>query len=250
MAGMLDNKVAVITGGTSGIGLASAKKFAAEGARVILCGRSADAAAEIAAGLGPGHIGIGCDISKVDDIQHMADEVAAACDGVDVLFANAGVAFYRPLSEWTVDDFDRMFAINARGQFFTVQKFAPLMRRGGVVILTGSIAPLVGQANIAVYAASKAVSPAFAKNLSADLLPTGVRVLCLTPGPTATSIFTRGGLSEAQAQAKLAEIAERVPIGRAGTADELAAAALFLASDASSFMLGTELVVDGGKSQL
>ncbi|MDH3452956.1 MAG: SDR family oxidoreductase [Gammaproteobacteria bacterium] len=250
MTGVLDNKVAVITGGTSGIGLASAKRFAEEGARVVICGRSADNAAKIAASLGAGHVGIGCDVSDVGAIQRMADEVAAACGGIDILFANAGVAFYRPLAEWTEADFDRLFSINARGQFFTVQRFAPLMRSGGVVILTGSIAPLVGQPTMAVYAASKAVSPALAKNLSADLLPAGVRVLCLTPGPTATEIFARGGLSEAQAQSKLAEISERVPIGRAGTADELAAAALFLASDASTFMLGAELVVDGGKSQL
>jgi NAD(P)-dependent dehydrogenase (short-subunit alcohol dehydrogenase family) len=250
MAGILEGKVAVITGGTSGIGLASAKLFADEGARVVISGRSQSNAAEIAASLGSEHIGIGCDVSDVDAIQRLADEVAAACEFVDILFANAGIAVYKQLPEWTEADFDRMFSVNARGQFFTVQRFAPLMRAGGVVILTGSIAPLVGQPKLAVYAASKAVSPALAKNLSADLLPVGVRVLCLSPGPTATPIFASGGLSEAQAQAKLAEVSARVPIGRAGTVDELAAAALFLASDSSAFMLGTELVVDGGKSQL
>ncbi|MDH3714745.1 MAG: SDR family oxidoreductase [Gammaproteobacteria bacterium] len=250
MAGVLEGKVAVITGGTSGIGLASARLFAAQGARVVICGRSESNAADVAASLGPEHLGIGCDVSDVDAIQRLADEVAASCEVVDVLFANAGIAFYKPLPDWTEADFDRMFTVNARGQFFTVQRFAPLMCTGGVVILSGSIAPLVGQPNLAVYAASKAVSPALAKNLSADLLPAGVRVLCLSPGPTATPIFASGGLSEAQAQAKLAEVSERVPIGRAGTADELAAAALFLASDASAFMLGAELVVDGGKSQL
>ncbi len=180
----------------------------------------------------------------------MVDQVAVAFGRVDILFANAGIAFYKPLSDWSEADFDRMFAVNARGQFFTVQRFAPLLRGGGVVILTGSIAPRVGQPNMAVYAASKAVSPALAKNLSADLLPAGVRVLCLTPGPTATPIFEKGGLSEAQARAKLDEVAQRVPIGRPGNADELAAAALFLASEASSYMLGAELVVDGGKSEL
>ena len=250
MADVLRDKVAVITGGTSGIGLASAKRFAAEGARVVVCSRSRADAAATAAELGADHVGIECDVSDVSAIQGMADQVAASCGGVDILFANAGVAFYKPLAEWTESDFDSMFGINARGQFFTVQRFAPLMRRGGVVILTGSIAPLVGQATMSVYAASKAVSPALAKNLSADLLPAGVRVLCLTPGPTATDIFTRGGLTQSQAQAKLQEISQRVPIGRAGTADELAEAALFLASDASAFMLGTELVIDGGKSQL
>lgn len=250
MAGVLSDKVAVITGGTSGIGLASAKRFAGEGARVVVCGRSAQSAAAVARELGPEHVGMACDVSDVGAIQRMADAVAAEFEGVDILFANAGVAFYKPLAEWSEADFDSMFSINARGQFFTVQRFAPLLRRGGVVILTGSIAPLVGQPGIAVYAASKAVSPALAKNLSADLLPAGVRVLCLSPGPTATSIFTKGGLSEAQARAKLDEISERVPIGRTGTAEELAEAALFLASDASAFMLGTELVVDGGKSQL
>jgi len=250
MGDILEGKVAVITGGTSGIGLASARRFAAEGARVIISGRSEKNALDIAASLGPQHIGIGCDVGDVNAIQRMADQVAATCESVDILFANAGVAFYKPLPDWTEADFDRLFTINARGQFFTVQRFAPLMRRGGVVILTGSIAPLVGQPTLALYAASKAVSPALAKNLSADLLPAGVRVLCLTPGPTATPIFTSGGLSETEAQAKLAEISQRIPIGRPGTADELAAAALFLASDASAFMLGTELVVDGGKSQL
>lgn len=250
MTGVLHNKTAVITGGTSGIGLASATRFAAEGARVAICGRDPVVARERAAALGPEHLGIGCDVSDVGAIQRMADTVAARFGRVDVLFANAGTAFYKPLAQWTEEDFDRMFSINARGQFFTVQKFAPLMPRGGVVILTGSVGPLMGQPAIAVYAASKAVSPALAKNLSADLLPQGVRVLCLTPGPTDTPIFTKGGLSETEAAAKLTEISERIPLGRTGRAEELANAALFLASDASSFMLGAELVVDGGKSQL
>jgi len=131
MGDILEGKVAVITGGTSGIGLASARRFVEEGARVIISGRSQSNATDIAASLGPEHVGIGCDVGDVNAIQHMADQVAATFEGVDILFANAGVAFYKPLPDWTEADFDRLFTINVRGQFFTVQRFTPLMRRGG-----------------------------------------------------------------------------------------------------------------------
>lgn len=249
-AGRLRGRTALITGSTSGIGLASARLFAKEGARVVICGRDGARAEAIAAELGPTHLGFGCDVTRLAEIETMASEVRSRLGGLDIVFANAGTAFYKPLDDWTEEDFERMFATNVRGQFFTVQKLAPLMRDGGVVILTGSVAPKVGQPNIALYAASKAATPALAKSFAAELISRGIRTFCLTPGPTDTPIFRSGGLDAEGARGKLEELSKTIPMGRYGRAEEIAEVALFLASDASSFMLGTEVVVDGGKSQL
>lgn len=243
MSGRLSGKIALITGGTSGIGLASAKLFASEGARVAVCGRSQETINQVQAELGEGHLGIQCDVSKIEDIERMAALVERTFGQIDIVFANAGIAKFKAFADWTVDDFDELFSINARGQFFTAQKMAPLVKPGGVIILTGSVAASKGQTNIALYGASKAVTPALAKMLSAELLDQKVRVLCLTPGPVETPIFEKAGLP----QDRFGEVAAKVPLGRVGTPEELAAAALFLASDDSSFMLGTEVIVDGGK---
>jgi NAD(P)-dependent dehydrogenase (short-subunit alcohol dehydrogenase family) len=248
--GRLRGRTALITGGTSGIGLASARLFASEGARVAVCGRNGKRAEAVARELGATHLGLACDVTRLADIAAMAHRIGDSFGTLDILFANAGTAFYKPLEEWTEDDFERMFAINVRGQVFTVQQLSPLMGEGGVIILTGSVAPKMGQPNIALYAASKAATPALAKSFAAELIPRGIRTFCLTPGPTDTPLFAKGGLDEAQARAKLEELSKKIPMKRYGRPEEIAEAALFLASDASSFMLGTELVVDGGKSQL
>jgi NAD(P)-dependent dehydrogenase (short-subunit alcohol dehydrogenase family) len=246
----LKDKTALITGGTSGIGLAAARAFAREGARVALCARNGERAERLAAELGPGNVGIAMDVGKVASIADGAARAAEALGGLDIVFANAGISRFKPLDQWTEEDFDALFTTNAKGQFFTVQKSVPYMREGGVVILTGSISSKTGQPNMALYGASKAVAPAFAKSLSADLLPRRIRVLCLTPGPTKTAIFDPDGPFGAAAEATLERLKERVPIGRAADAAEQGEVVLFLASDDSAFMLGTEVVVDGGKSQL
>jgi NAD(P)-dependent dehydrogenase (short-subunit alcohol dehydrogenase family) len=246
---VLDGKTALITGGTSGIGLAAARAFVREGARVAICARDAGKAEALAAELGPRNIGLGMDVSSIASISAGAIKASETLGGLDIVFANAGITIFKPLAEWTEADFDALFDTNAKGQFFTVQKAAPLMRDGGVVILTGSIAAKTGQPNMALYGASKAVSHSLAKTLSADLLPRRIRVFCLSPGPTRTAVFTSDG-PFADPDAALAAVSVRVPIGRAADPSEQAEVALFLASDASSFMLGTEIVVDGGKSQL
>ncbi len=217
---------------------------------MIVCGRKPDTVGAVAAQLGPGHLGIDCDVSSYQSIVQMARRVAEATDGIDVVLASAGIAIYKSLADWTEEDFDTLFAVNTKGQFFTVQKLAPLMHPGGAMILVGSVAARLGQPDMAVYGASKASAPALARMLSADMLSRQVRVFCLTPGPVDTPIFENGGLSAEQARAKLEEVGARIPLRRTGRAEELAAAALFLASDESSYMLGSEIVVDGGKSQL
>ena len=242
----------VITGGTSGIGLASARRFAAEGARIAVVGRGGTGA--VVEGLprvhpAP-HLGIEADLSEIAGVELVCERLRESFGHLDVVFANAGIALYRPLMEWTEEDFDRVFAINAKAQFFTAQRCVPLLADGGVILFTGSVAADLGQPTMAVYGASKAVAPAYARLFSAELLARRIRAFCLTPGPTDTPIFRKGGLDEAAAREKLERVAEAVPIGRYGDADELAAVALFLASDESSYMLGTEVAVDGGKSQL
>lgn len=246
----LAGKTALITGGTSGIGLASARAFVREGARVALCARNEAKAAALARELGPEHIGVGIDVGDIASIEAGVGRIAEAFGAIDIVFANAGVTIFKAFADWTQDDFDTLFSVNVSGQFFTAQKAAPFMRDGGVIIFTGSIAAKTGQPNMALYAAAKAASLSMAKAVSADLLSRRIRSFCMSPGPTRTAIFTESGPFAQNAEKVLATVAERVPIGRTADPAEQAEVALFLASDASSFMLGTEIVVDGGKSQL
>lgn len=246
----LAGKTALITGGTSGIGLASAFAFVREGAQVAICARDGGKAAALAAELGPGNYGFGVDVADLASIADCAAQASEKLGGIDIVFANAGRTIFKPFADWTGEDFDALFAVNTKGQFFTVQKAAPFMRDGGVAILTGSIAAKTGQPNMALYSASKAASLALAKALSADLLPRRIRVFCLSPGPTKTGIFASDGPFGDNADEALATVQARVPIGRAADPSEQAEVVLFLASDDSSFMLGAEIVVDGGKSQL
>ena len=246
----LAGKTALITGGTSGIGLASARAFVREGARVAVCARDGDKAAVLARELGTENIGVGIDVSKTTSITDGVARVAEAFGAIDIVFANAGVTIFKSFSDWTDEDFDKLFSVNVRGQFFTAQKAAPFMREGGVIIFTGSIAAKTGQPNMALYSAAKAASLSLAKAVSADLLSRHIRAFCMSPGPTRTAIFSAAGPFAENADKVLATVGEGVPIGRTADPSEQAEVALFLASDASSFMLGTEIVVDGGKSQL
>lgn len=247
--GRFDDKRVLITGGSTGIGLATAKRFLAEGARVAVCGRSEESLAAAKASL-PDLLTIRADVSKVGDVAAMAAQVAEAFGGVDILFANAGVARMRPLAEFDEATFDEMMDINVKGLFFTVQSIVPLMGEGGVIMLTGSVAPKKGQPGTSVYAASKGAVRALAKVFAGELVDRGLRVVTLSPGPVKTPIFDKMGLSADEARATMERLASTIPLGRMGTVEEVAEAALFLASPEAGFIHGAELMIDGGKSEV
>jgi NAD(P)-dependent dehydrogenase (short-subunit alcohol dehydrogenase family) len=247
--GRLEGKTAVITGGTSGIGLASAKRFVEEGAFVFISGRrraELDAAVEALGGRAKGVQG---DVSKGDDLDRLFGAVKADKGQIDVLFANAGLGNLAPLGAITPEQFDQVFDVNVKGTLFTVQKALPLLKPGSSIILTGSTTGTTGTASFSVYSASKAAIRNFARSWAVDLKGSGVRVNVLVPGPTETPGLTglaKGGNWDALS----AGFAEQTALGRIGEAAETAAVALFLASDDSSFMTGSEVFVDGGLAQI
>jgi NAD(P)-dependent dehydrogenase (short-subunit alcohol dehydrogenase family) len=246
----LDGKVAVITGANSGIGLASAKRFAQEGARVFMTGRRQRELDAAVVEVGNGARGVPGDVASLADLDRLYDVVRVEAGRIDVLFANAGGGEFASLSEITEDHYERTFAVNVKGTLFTVQKALPLLVNGASVILTGSTAASTGSPAFSVYAASKAAIRSFARNWIVDLAPRRIRVNVLVPGPTSTPGL-HGLSSTAEAKrAFVAAMEAQIPHGRMGTPDETAAAALFLASDDSSFVNGSELFADGGQAQI
>ena len=247
----LTGKVAVITGGNSGIGFATAQQFLAEGAsKVIITGRNADAVAKAAHELGENVTGIVSDTGSMDDIIQLADKVKAVTDTVDVLFVNAGVAQFAPIDYVDEVLFDQTFDINVKGAYFTIKHLLPLINEGGSIVLNGSINAYIGMANASIYSASKAALHSFAKVLSAELIGRKIRVNVVSPGPITTPLFGKTGIPADQLEAAAAGIQSQIPLGRFGTSSELARVVTFLASDDSSFMLGAEVVADGGMSTL
>jgi NAD(P)-dependent dehydrogenase (short-subunit alcohol dehydrogenase family) len=248
--GKLDGRTAIVTGGSSGIGLATAKAFIAEGARVAIVGRT-QARIDAALGeLGSGAIGIQTDVGSRDDLDHLVEEARCHLGQVDIFVVNAGVNALAPFGDVKEDDFDRLFRINTKGVFFSVQKALPILRDGASIILVGSIAGSMAMDGHAVYAGTKGAVRAFARNWAKDLLPRGMRVNVLTPGPVRTQMVDSLGLSAGQLAGLDQAVVDLVPMGRWGRAEEVARAAVFLASDDSSFMTGSELFVDGGLAQL
>lgn len=245
---ILHGKTALVTGGASGIGLAAAKLFADNGAQVIITGRRQDALDAAVAEIGHGAIAIKGDISDLAHHDHVVHEVRQRFGGLDIYFANAGVIVITPSNQVGVDEFDAQFATNARGVFFGVQKIAPLLRDGGSIILTSSIASNKVLEGHAVYAGSKAAIEAFARSWALEFKERGIRVNVLSPGPVDTPIIAKMGVTSDARPSFEAGLSQAIPLGRLGRPDELAHAALFLASDASSFVTGATLRVDGGIS--
>ncbi len=242
----LKDKVAIITGGNSGIGKATAQLFAEEGAQIIITGRRQDVVDRAVQDIGHSAVGFVGDVADLEDHRKLADIVKRSFGGIDIYVANAGVINLTASADVTPEDYDRQFAINTRGVFFGVQAIAPLIRDGGSIIVTSSLAATKVLPNHTVYAASKAAVAAFAKNWAIEFKSRRIRVNILSPGPVETEILGKLGVSEAERPAFEDYMASLIPAGRLGRAEELARAALFLASDAGSFVNGIELHVDGG----
>lgn len=246
----LEEKVAVITGGSSGIGLATAHALIREGAQVVITGRRETEIKSAVAALGQNALGLPGDVSHLSHHDAVADLVRERFGGFDIYMANAGLNVIRDSIEVGLDEFEAQFAVNARGAFFGVQKLSPLIRDGGAIILTGSIAATKTLAGHAVYAGSKAATAAFARTWALEFKARRIRVNILSPGPTDTPILANLGIAPDQREAFEQGMADAIPLGRMARSEELAEAALFLASDASAFITGVELKVDGGMSLL
>jgi len=242
----LEGKIAVITGGTTGIGQAAARLFHDEGARVFVTGRSEQTLAEAKESLPDAITTIRSDASRLEDIDELAATLKEKAGRIDVLFINAGVAKFMPFESITPDIYDDMFATNMRGAYFTIQKLLPLLGDGSSIVLTTSIAADLGMATSSAYGATKAALSSLARTLSNELAPRGIRVNEVSPGMIETPIYAKLGMSADQVSGFKGMMMDMVPVKRMGAADEVAKAALFLASDDSSYMLGSKIRIDGG----
>ncbi len=248
--GKLDGKVAVITGANSGIGLATAKRFAQEGARVFMTGRRQKELDVAVAAVGSNARGIQGDVSKLADLDRLFEAIRQEAGTIDVLFANAGGGDFSTLADMTEAHFDNIFATNVKGTLFTVQKALPLLKDGASVILTGSTSATTGIPAFSVYSASKAAIRNFARGWILELAPRKIRVNVLVPGATSTPGW-HGLAPTAEVNQQMMKLVESTtPLGRLGDPGEAASAALFLATDDSSFVNGSELFVDGGAAQI
>lgn len=246
----LKDKTAIVTGGTTGIGFATARLLIERVARVTITGVDPDRLEAAGRALGPQATTVVVDVRQRGDLTTLSATVGRAYGSLDILFANAGVAFATPLLDTPEARFDELMDINFKGVFFTTQALVPLMQRGSSIILNTSWLDAVGTAGLSVLSASKAAVRSLARTLAADLLPSGIRVNAVSPGAIETPIHLKTGMPPEELAKFAAAIQAKVPLGRFGRAEEVAAAVAFLASDASSYMLGSELVVDGGFSQL
>src|SRR5450755_2947350 len=248
--GKLENKVAVITGGSSGIGLAAAKRFVEEGAHVVITGRREKELKEAAAFIKRNVTTVVGDVSRLEDLDRLYAVVKEKHGHIDVLFANAGAGTIAPLAVATEAHFDQTFDVNVKGVFFTVQKALPLFKDGGSIILTSSNANVLGVPAFTAYAASKAAVRSFARGWTMELKDRKIRVNSMSPGPIETPALEKAGLTAEQAKQAAAQFASQVPLGRRGKPEEIAAVVVFLASDESSFITGVDLAVDGGMAQV
>lgn len=251
MSDRLDGKIAVITGGTAGIGLATAKVFAAEGAHVYITGRRLDVLKAALNEIGGNVSGIVADSTNNADLDRVMEQIRVEAGRIDVLFANAGGGGMLPLGQITQEHIDGIFGRNVTSVIFTVQKALPLLASGASVILTGSSASIEGAAAFSVYSASKAAVRNLARSWVLDLKEAGIRVNVVSPGPVRTPfLLDFAGDDPAQQQGMLDYLGTRIPLGRVGEPEEIAKVALFLASDDSSFVNGAEIFADGGQAQV
>jgi NAD(P)-dependent dehydrogenase (short-subunit alcohol dehydrogenase family) len=250
MAGKLEGKIAVITGGSSGIGLATAQRFVKEGAFVYITGRRQTELDTAVKAIGSRVTAVQADASKLADLDKLFEQVKKEKGRVDVVFANAGGGELAPLGSITEEMYDKTFDTNVKGLLFTVQKALPLIPDGGSIILNASIVTIKGMPAFSVYSASKAAVRSFARGWTNDLKDRKIRVNVISPGPIDTPILEGLGKSEEERQGIRTHLASIVPLGRLGEPDEIAKAAVFLASDDSSFVAGVELFVDGGAAQV
>lgn len=250
MAGF-QGRTAVITGGNSGIGLATAKKLVAQGANVVIMGRDAATLERAVKELGPRARGVRGDVSRLADLDKLAAEAKALSGGrVDLVFANAGIAEFRPFPETDEAFYDKMMDANVKGAYFTAQKLLPLMGEGGSLVFNTSVVGWKGWPNMSVYAPTKAALRSLVRVLASELSARGIRVNAVAPGPIETPIYGRLGMPEQAAKDFAAGITAQVPLKRFGTADEVADAVLFLSGPGSTFVTGVELAVDGGIGQV
>ena len=250
MSGKLEGKVAVITGANSGIGLATAKRFVAEGAYVFITGRRQAELDSAVKQIGENVTAVQGDVAKLADLDRLYATVKAKTGRIDILFANAGTAELAPLENITEEHFDKIFDTNVKGLLFTVQKALPLLPDGASIILNASIVASTGNPAFSVYSATKAAVRSFARTWILDLKERKIRVNAISPGPIGTPGLDGLAQTEGIGDQVKAGLVASVPMGRLGTPDEIARAAVFLASDDSSFVTGTELFVDGGAAQI
>jgi NAD(P)-dependent dehydrogenase (short-subunit alcohol dehydrogenase family) len=244
----LKGKRALITGGTSGIGLETARQFLAEGARVAITGKNPETLESARKELGTSTLIIPSDASDSAAQKQLAEVLRKEFGGLDILFVNAGIAVLRPVEQWDEAAFDRTFAMNVKGPYFLIQALLPLFANPASIVLNASVNAHVGMPNTSVYGASKAALLSLARTLSGELIGRGVRVNAISPGPISTPLYSKLGFSDADLKNVAASIQSQVPAGRFGNPSEIAKAVVFLASDESAFTVGGELLIDGGMS--
>jgi NAD(P)-dependent dehydrogenase (short-subunit alcohol dehydrogenase family) len=246
----LEGKVAVVTGGNSGIGLATAKRFLEEGAKVAISGRNQKTLEEAVRSLGNGVLAVRADTARLDEVEKFLGEINRTFGKIDVLFVNAGVAKFAPLMETSEEVFDEQFDINIKGAYFTIQKALPYLNDGASIVLNTSVAGSTGTPSTSAYSATKAALRSLARTAAAELVERKIRVNAVAPGPIVTPIFGRTGLPQQVVEDWAKDLVEKVPMKRLGQPEEVAGVVAFLASADASYVTGVEINVDGGLGQL